>query len=148
MHMEKMYDLAWSVEGSAINLEQDCGSGEVHRIDLHPMHVRMLAQRLGMFKGDENAWRRVETLERRMRLLLARIDKLDTLLLNASARGHEDLEAETIYSGATLDLVTEFCAELDADSGEQETQPEPGDNPSATQRDHAGSQFGLSLEMR
>jgi hypothetical protein len=146
MQMEKLYDLAWAIEGNTINLEQDCGSGEVHRIDLHPMHVRMLAQRLGMFNGDGDAWRRVATLERRMRLLLARIDRLDTLLLNAAARGHEGLEAETIYSGATLDLATEFCAEMNA-AGEQETEPEPSDNPRETPRVPVGSQCGLQLEV-
>jgi hypothetical protein len=157
MQLEKMFDLAWGIDGNTISLEQDCGIGEVHRIDLHSIHVRLLASELGMFKGDEDAWRRVSTLERRMRMLLARIDRLDTLLLSAAERGHENLETETIYSAATLDLAEEFCAELgvtepalqNSNGSVSDTQAEPRGNPAGTQRlSVGGHQPALPLEAR
>lgn len=46
--MEKIYDLAFEIEGENIRLEQDAGIGEIHVIDLHMIHLRLLAERAGL----------------------------------------------------------------------------------------------------
>lgn len=50
MSMEKMYDLAFSIDDQNIRLEQDSGIGEVHVIDLHPVQLRLLAERAGLLE--------------------------------------------------------------------------------------------------
>lgn len=46
--MEKMYDLAWEIDGDTITLEQDGGCEGAIRIDLHISQLRLLAERTGL----------------------------------------------------------------------------------------------------
>ncbi len=113
--LTKIYDIAYEVDAAGnVQLEQDAGFGEVSRIELHPIHVRLLAERVGILapSSDIEADRAIARLCRQMRILHARIDQLDDRLNAAAQRGHEDLEAETIYSFATWELATEFLEEL------------------------------------
>lgn len=118
MAMSKIPELAYEIDGDAIRLEQDAGCGEVHRIDLHPIHVRLIAGELNLMQGDADAWHRVATLERRLRVLLDRIDRLDDLISLAAQKGHEDLEVESALAYATWELATEFCHDLSTAPGE------------------------------
>lgn len=46
--MTQIYDLAYEVdEDGSVNVEQDAGCGEVSRITLHPIHVRLIAEQVG-----------------------------------------------------------------------------------------------------
>lgn len=112
--MTKIYDLAYEVNGDTINLEQDSGCGEVSRIDLHPIHLRLLAEEAGILAPSSNieADRTIARLCRQMRVLFQRIDQLDDWLNQSAQRGHEDLDMETNYSFATWELANEFITEL------------------------------------
>jgi hypothetical protein len=155
--MTKIYDLAYSIDGDTINLEQDMGCGEVSRIDLHPMHLRLLCVEAGLFRGDADAWREVEKLSRRVRLLAQRINHLGEYLCVHSDADHADLTYEQTYATATADLADEFVADLPvvvrndsgqiADTGNDEVTPTP--LPSATKRQLTPSnakQGALGLE--
>lgn len=110
--MTKIYDLAYEINGDTINLEQDLGCGEVSRVDLHPMHLRLLCAEAGLFRGDADAWREVEKLSRRVRLLAHRIEHLGEYLNLYSDSAHADLSYEQTYATATADLAAEFVADL------------------------------------
>lgn len=113
--LTQIYDLAYEVdEDGSVQLEQSAGCGEVSRITLHPVHVRLLAEEAGLLAPSSNieADRTIARLCRQMRILHSRIDELDDWINAAAQRGHEDLEAETVYSLATWELATEFVAEL------------------------------------
>ena len=113
----KIPDLAYEIHGDCVNLEQDCGVGEVDRVTMHPIHVRLIASEMGLLQGDSDAWRRVEMLERRMRVLADRIDRMDDMVRAAAAKGHEDLEVECAFSFASWELATEFCMDLGPEPG-------------------------------
>jgi hypothetical protein len=133
--MTKLYDLAFEINGDTINLEQDMGCGEVSRIDLHPMHLRLLCAEAGLFKGDADAWREVEKLSRRIRLLTDRINHLGEYLCLHSDSEHADLTYEQTYATATADLADEFVMDLpksvrteigkDADTSNGQVTPKP-----------------------
>lgn len=110
--MTKIYDLAYEINGDTINLEQDMGCGEISRIDLHPMHLRVLCTEAGLFRGDADAWREVEKLARRIRVLADRIEHLGEYLSLYSDSDHADLSYEQTYANATLDIAEEFVADL------------------------------------
>jgi hypothetical protein len=67
--------------------------------------------------SDLQASRTIAKLSRQMRILLDRIDTLDNWLNHKSQLGHEDLEAEAVYSFATWEMANEFCADLPPTEG-------------------------------
>jgi len=115
--MTKIYDLAYEINGDTISLEQDMGCGDVSRIDLHPIHLRLLAEEAGLLAPSSNieADRTIRLLCRQMRILFHRIDQLDDWINQASLKGHEDLDIETTYSFATWEMANEFIKQLPLD---------------------------------
>ena len=94
-------------------IEQDFG-GNISSVSLHRIHLRYLAEKLGLAPAtDARALKTITQLERRLRVLRERIDFLDDWLLRCSDTAHADLSFEQTYSSATLDIATEFCADLD-----------------------------------
>jgi hypothetical protein len=78
---EKMWDLGVEVLADGqINLEQESGCGEMVRITLHPMQIRLLAERSGLLKQVPAAtWprgfhRRIERLRDHADDLLSLLD--------------------------------------------------------------------------
>lgn len=113
--MKKIYDLSYEIDSDGmVSLEQDGGCGDVDRMTLHPIHVRLLAEETGLLAPSSNieADRTIARLTRQLRILFDRIDRLDDWLNAAAQRGHEDLEMETTYSFATWELANEFVADL------------------------------------
>lgn len=95
-----------------VMLTQDFG-GNNHMVTLHPSQVRLLAERMGLTAApDDEARRIIARLSRQLRLLHDRIDELDDMMLDISARGHENVEVECEFSSASLALAREFVAEL------------------------------------
>lgn len=93
-------------------LEQERG-GSTESVMLHPSHVRLIAERLGMLPlSDPQAQRTIECLSRRLHTLCGRIDRLHGLLRVVSNLGHEDLDYELSYSAASVDIAKEFIADL------------------------------------
>ena len=101
--------------GGCLLLEQDSG-GNVDRVALHPIHVRYLAEQMGLVPtSDPEGAKKIAALERRLRMLKDRISHLADYLSNHSDHSHADLTYELIYATATADLADEFVAELDGD---------------------------------
>ena len=115
MAMTHLYSMAYELTDSGdVLIEQDAGCGEVERVSLHPLQVRLIASEMGLLKGDESAWQHVETLERRLRVLRDRIEELDDRLWSVPIypAGSNADDPDCIYSDATLVLAEEFCADL------------------------------------
>ena len=106
-------ELAHSDDGCQIMLEQD-SCGNIDRVEIHAIHVRHLAEKLGLTNlADPHAQRTIASLTRRIRVLADRIDSLHDHLMNFSDTRHADFTWEQTYSKATLDIADEFCADLD-----------------------------------
>lgn len=113
MQLTKIFDLAYAFNGDSIELEQDAGCGEVDRITMHRIHVRLFAEQLGILPpSDLEAARTVARLGRQLRTLHARINELDDMVREKAGFGREDLDAECIFSLATWELATEFVNDL------------------------------------
>lgn len=103
-------------EDGTVMLEQDwCGN--VERVAIHPIHLRFMAEKLGMVPAVtaqemEQAYR-AATWERRLRVLCGRIEKLDAMLraIPVFPEGKDD-DPLSIFSAATRELAQEFCADL------------------------------------
>lgn len=110
----RIWDMSYEVEDDCINIEQDAGCGEVHRVSLHPIHLRLLASEAGLLEGDADAWKRVETLERRMRSLCIRIASLDEQLwaVPVFPPGSDRADPINLYSEATRELAEEWAEDL------------------------------------
>lgn len=151
--LTKIWDMSYEVHGECINIEQDSGCGEVNAVSLHPIHLRLLATEAGLMQGDQDAWRRVEALERRLFRVRSRVEELDRWLAEDLGKDSPDLALHSTFSAATLAILDEWCAEMTA----TQTQPEPSTNPARTsglsvsgKEDGAEArQLGLSgLEVR
>lgn len=156
MALTKIYDMAYELnDAGEVLIEQDTG-GQVDRVYLHPIHVRLIASEMGLLNGDEDAWRRVEALGRRLRLLRDRIADLDGRLWSVPTYppGSNSDDADCIYSDATPALANEFCADLAppvretrAAADADKTKTQPAANPAATRGVERG-QTALELEAK
>lgn len=94
-------------EGSPLLLLEQDGGGNVDRIAIHPVHVRYLAERMGLASsGDLDSDRTIARLSRQMQALSARINCL------AARLDTGEPTFEQAYARATADLAQEFCTEL------------------------------------
>jgi hypothetical protein len=151
-----MYDLAWSVEGDSVEVEQGAGFGDVASVTIHKSQLRLLAAEMGLMHGDLNAWQRVATLERRLCVLRDRIATLDGYLHEDLARDQADLPHLCTFSDGTFTLADEWCADLGLDDlKDDKTQGKPKANPAETDGvsapgkcDAVGQQAGLPLERQ
>jgi hypothetical protein len=119
-------------QGRAILLTQNDGGGynEAPTIIIHPWQLRAVCEQFDlMTASDPQAAKTIETLTRRLHLLTHRINHLDHWLLNHSDSEHADLTYEWAYSGGTVDLADEFCAELEAVPDAQATPPKQASKP-------------------
>jgi hypothetical protein len=105
-------ELMTDEQGSLIILEQD-SCGNVDRVAIHPIHIRHMAEKMGLIEAnDPTARKTIATLTRRLLALNDRIIHLDYWLTNHSDSKHADLSYEQTYAMATADIAAEFCAEL------------------------------------
>ena len=94
-----------------ILLEQDCG-GNTDRVALHPIHLRYLAEKTGLFElADQQSKKSILALKRRLETLFGRIDFMHNFLCNHSDSKHADLTFARTYATATLDIAHEFMVE-------------------------------------
>ena len=102
-----------------VTLEQDGQGWGTQRVSLHPIQVRLLAERMGVMAPSPEADRTIRRLCRQMHTMRARMQQLDDWLRRTReyVREAEDMDQDLQYSDASLDLVAEFCRELPYDEG-------------------------------
>lgn len=110
--------------GKLILLEQD-SNGNTDRVAIHPIHLRYIAEKLGLVAtSDPTAQKTIATLTRRLLVLRSRIAYLDDWLHTYSDSKHADLSYEQTYAEATTDIADEFCADLDGQAGDALNEPD------------------------
>ncbi|MDG5973724.1 hypothetical protein H010_00585 [Hydrogenophaga taeniospiralis CCUG 15921] len=104
-----------SLPNGNVRLENvDPVGNEVNVVDIHPIQVRLIAERLGLVPtSDVTTARRIETLCRRLRVLQHRVGHLADYLINDSDHEHANLEWEMTFAAGTRDIADEFVADLD-----------------------------------
>jgi hypothetical protein len=160
-------------EDGTITLEQDW-SGNVDRVTVHPLHLRFMAERLGLVRemsaSEADALRTVAALKRRLLVLQKRINHLGEYLALHSDSEHADLTYEQGYATATADIADEFCADLDqlapcnamerhvtpshasvtrdiAGTADAETQTKPTGNPAVTHGQPSANPAGSAAQL-
>ena len=104
-----------------ILLEQDSG-GNIDRVAIHPVHLRYMAEKMGMLESrDPAAQKTIGALQRRLLVLRDRLENLHDYLVNHSDHRHADLSYEVTYATASLDIADEFCADFDSTASAPES---------------------------
>lgn len=101
-----------------IRLENtDCG--ESYAVDVHPTQLRYLAEKMGLTvpAADAGQARRVDKLNRRLKLLHDRMLQLDRWLWQHPDTENADITTEIWYSAGTLELSNEFQTEIAEQAG-------------------------------
>ena len=108
----KIEHITDGVGDGLIMLTQD-NSGNVDSVAIHPIHLRYMAEKLGLIQTIEpKAQKTIATLMRQLLALRERIDHLADWLANHSDHKHADLSYEMTYATATADIADEFCFDL------------------------------------
>lgn len=106
---EKMYDLGIEfLDDGQINLEQDAGCGEVHRVTLHQVQLRLLAERAGLLEPatlPRGFQRRIERLRDQMHDLWQLLDSVPCMPPDS---GPTD---DVIAAGKILDEFDDLLAD-------------------------------------
>lgn len=98
--------------GQAILLTQQDGLEEPRSVIAHPWQLRAVCEHFGIVASDEQAAKTIQTLQRRMKGLLGRIEHLAEWMTNHSDQRHADLTYEITLLQALQDLASEWCAEF------------------------------------
>lgn len=98
--------------GHAILLTQQDGLEEPRSVIVHPWQLRAVCEHFGIVASDEQAAKTIQTLQRRMKGLLGRIEHLAEWMTNHSDRRHADLTYEITLLQALQDLASEWCGDF------------------------------------
>lgn len=94
-------------KGEALILLTQDDYGDAYTVSLHPIHLRYLAEKMGLVEiSDPTARKTIATLTRRLHLLRDRAEHLANALATTPNGCQQD------YARATADIAAEFCAEL------------------------------------
>lgn len=108
--------------GHAILLTQQDGLEEPRSVLVHPWQLRAVCEHFGIVASDEQAAKTIQTLQRRMKGLLGRIEHLAEWMTNHSDQRHADLTYEITLLQALQDLASEWCGDF-ADNVRTENGP-------------------------
>jgi hypothetical protein len=95
-----------------IMLEQGCGE-KIDRVLIHPLHLRYMAERLGMLGSpDQQVQTVIGILSRRLCVLRGRLEHMEKFLVKHSDCESIDLPHLHTYATATAEIAAAFCADL------------------------------------
>lgn len=112
--------------GGLIRLENE-SMGDSYVVDIHPVHLRHIAQKMGLIaevsatdaellRTERGRVAELESaLDRYKRALLhikVRAEQLHENVVSCSQRGHEDLGVEVAQSAALTDFAEHICIEF------------------------------------
>ncbi|WP_407280123.1 hypothetical protein U5817_06705 [Aromatoleum evansii] len=130
MPMTQIDGLAYELDGDFIDLEQDCGIGEVDRIRLHRIHLAHLAELAGPLSADQTADRTIRTLQRRL-LTLAREIHDVAEWVRSGADDETDTFPDFLMVTALDRLAQALIDDLPASNDDRRHQPSPEALPKA-----------------
>jgi hypothetical protein len=112
-HYQVTAELMTDEKGSFIELSQQDGFKDPASVYLHPWQLKAIQQELGLISTDQEATKKIATLERRLLALRNRVETLHDYLCNNSDHKHADLTWEVVYATATVDIANEFCVDFE-----------------------------------
>lgn len=99
--------------GGLIRLENE-SMGDSYVVDLHPVHLRHIAEKMGLVESsDPTAARTIATLQRRMLALRDRVDNITEWMEKFSDHKQADLTYEMTQLHALQDLACEWCLDFE-----------------------------------
>jgi hypothetical protein len=117
--LTKIDDLAFEVNGDLITLEQDAGCGEVHTVTLHAIHIRHLAEAMGMVKvvtgSSAELLRDLSRYKRALLMLRDQSEHLYSMMVDYAAASHDDIGVELAKTTALADFASHICTEFEGD---------------------------------
>lgn len=127
---EKMYGLAIElIEGGGLRLTQQDGINDPDTIDLHPVQIRLIAERAGLLRHEPDA-ARVPDLERRIAVLA---DRLQDFVCSRQIRTSILECGDGFELIAKLDGILDLALEFDGGRLKPEEAPEQGQQDDALQ---------------
>lgn len=112
-HYQVTAEMLTDERGSFIELKQQDGYGDQVSVYLHPWQLKTILQELGVIAADQEAAKKIATLERLLLVLRERIVTMHDYLCNNSDHKHADLTWEVTFATATVDIANEFCADFE-----------------------------------
>lgn len=93
---------------------ETCHDWERMKIKIHPLHVRYLAEKIGLINSnDQQRLKTVEALRRKLFKLRDRAIELSEHLGDCSLNDKAVIDTCWHYAVASADIAAEFCAELE-----------------------------------
>ena len=115
-HHQVTADLIADERGTFIDLTQQDGCGDTASVYLHPWQLKSIMQELGVISADQDATKKIATLERRLMGLRDRVAILHDFLYKNS----DHLSWEVLYVTATVDIADEFCVDFEQAESDSE----------------------------
>lgn len=106
-----------------IAIEQQDGGGS-GRVLIHPIHLRHMAEQLGLSAAnDQQQLRTIQTLQRRLVAITGRVTDLAAWMAQHSDHEHADLSHEMTTLNAICDLANEWCADFSGNGANTSSGP-------------------------
>lgn len=133
-----------------IRLENE-SMGDSYAVDIHPLHLRLLAEKLGLVRemsaSEAEQSRDISRYKRALLMIRDRAEQLHQNIFAMSQRGHEDLGIEVAQSAALADMSESICIEFEDDfSSERARSTEPC-NPITPKPNNSAPGAGLAAQL-
>lgn len=104
--------------GGILRLENE-SMGDSYVVDVHPIHLRLMAERAGLVReasaSDAELLRDLGRYKRALLMLRDRAEQLHQNIYGLSQLGHEDMGIEVAQSAALADMAEGICIEFEDD---------------------------------
>jgi len=123
----KIPDIAYSIEGDLIELEQSTGCGEFTIVELHKIHLQLLAEQMGLYKPVHKAHMSKVVEEELTELFWELEDHWQALGRDKHADPDRLIEARQLYN-----KLYSICRLIGLDPALLSNLDSDGDKPQAT----------------
>ena len=111
---EMIPHLTIEILGSGLIRLENESMGDCYAVDLHPIQLRHLAEKMGLIKkGSVDKDRLLARLKREMLMIRDRCEQLHQNIYGLSQLGHEDMGIEVAQSAALADITDLICADFE-----------------------------------
>ena len=115
---EMIPHLTIEILGSGLIRLENESMGDCYAVDLHPIQLRHLAEKMGLIKkGSVDKDRLLARLKREMLMIRDRCEQLHQNIYGLSQLGHEDMGIEVAQSAALADITDLICTDFENEFG-------------------------------
>ncbi|RYG08505.1 MAG: hypothetical protein EON92_16465 [Burkholderiales bacterium] len=110
--------------------------GDSYVVDIHPMHLRLMAERLGLVRklsaSHADDLRDLNRYKRALLMIRDRAEQLHSNIYGLSQHGREEMGIEVAQSAALADFAEHLCVEFEGDHTAESREVTPSHAPSQT----------------